>query len=198
MTKELCIWCGSLTASDLCDACAIEDKERGYRFTALVRFISGRGIKVVEHESLETWKEVSKTPDFYDAPFCKNIGIRWNGREIHYHGRIPWPTLLHEAGHLLCCKKNPQASSDYDFLGWELRVCYRLKLPLYDWYLDNEGYSVNWDPESESGEDYSSIGDIPFGSADWIKFVQQHLLQQIPEFPSGFTMPPKEAQLEGP
>lgn len=124
----------------------------------LVPYLRNKGISVV-------WRE-----DFNDAdgiamaPFTKGLGIHAERMEIHALMDTPWPSVLHEAGHLLWGTK--------DDLGWEIDVCIHLGMSQKAWRIDNQGTGIGlWNGRFEAISDFSK------NPRQWRRFRQEKITE---------------------
>ena len=114
------------------------------------------------------------------APFTSCLAIHWEAREVHYFAdnSVPWQYVLHEAGHILCSTAKPDDSEDVAFLGWEIAVAKKLRLPMSDFHHGNRDYGINYTAREGSvhGRDYyDTIGDFRPRSKDWREFVAHYV-----------------------
>ncbi len=134
----------------------------------LLAFLEQKGIKVVRHEEYH-WRHTVE--GFEEAPFTSaDLGVCWDRFEIHYRGDVPWPAMLHEAGHLLATQDPPKRSEEWKFFGWEIAVVHYLRLDLEEFYWNNRDYGINYQ-EAGDGEYYSELQDIPYDSPVFYSFI---------------------------
>lgn len=127
----------------------------------LVPYLRTKGISVV-------WREDFKDADRVTmAPFTQGLGIHADRMEIHALMDTPWPSVLHEAGHLLWGTKD-----DSVFLGWEIDVCIHLGMSQKAWRVDNMDTGIGaWNGRFRSIEYFSK------NPRQWRRFRQEKITE---------------------
>jgi hypothetical protein len=78
------------------------------------------------------------------APFSFKLGLDYRKKILYFSGECDEDSvghIIHEAGHLLACRKTPHKSDEYNFLGWEMALAIELDL-LGDWLHGQMNYGV--------------------------------------------------------
>ena len=84
------------------------------------------------------------------SPFSGFMGLDWDNGIIYYDirgmkyegNKYFCVGLIHELAHAVACEKKPQASSEYDFLGWEIIAADKVGISREDWIDGNGDYGV--------------------------------------------------------
>jgi hypothetical protein len=137
-----------------------------------VDYLRDQGVKVVQHEAYH-WRHTVE--GFEEAPFTSaDLGVCWDRFEIHYRGDVPWPAMLHEAGHLLATQDPPKRSEEWKFFGWEIAVVNWLRLSLEEFHWNNRDYAINYQ-DAGDGEYYGEVNDIPYDSPVFYSFLESRI-----------------------
>ena len=141
----------------------------------LLAYLAEKGVKVRFFESVLSIREEFDYDNsgYEPAPFKRGLGVRWAEKEIVAIEGMDWPSLVHEAGHILASKEPPQRSDEYAFLGWEFALCQHLGLPLREWYEQNRDYSLDYWIEGTIY--YSYVSELLFGSAEWDGLIEDRI-----------------------
>jgi hypothetical protein len=102
------------------------------------------------------------------APFNGSVAIAWKDKIILTMKDASWPSILHEAGHILC--NSPPGEDEFHFLGWEVSVVRYLKLSMKEWMKDNSGYIIDY---KDGDITYETIGDLKDNTSSKNKFFYE-------------------------
>lgn len=146
----------------------------------LTRYLHKQGVEVVRYRLYSDLKLACQNLELMVAPFTACLAIHWEAREIHYYpvDAVPWPLMLHEAGHILCSTDKPDDSEEIEFLGWELAVVKKLRLPMRHFQGSNREYGINHiarEGPTHGSDYYDTIGDFKLRSKDWRQFVAHYI-----------------------
>ena len=145
----------------------------------LDRFLADHKVEIVRYVRFSDWLLALEDADhpLSQAPFTQNLAIQWESKQLHFFGTQPWPSLLHEAGHILCSKVPPnhRDADDISFLGWELAVMKHLQLPMKHWHKSNDEYGISGGEWQTPEDNYDEIGQLPFGKAPFKRFVRYYV-----------------------
>lgn len=91
----------------------------------------------------------NRYPDFGDAPFIDGLAISYKNKKLLVQDAVQVPHVvddllggaIHELGHIVACRKEPDDSSDSDFLGWEYLTAVRLRLTR-EWHRSMRHYGT--------------------------------------------------------
>lgn len=119
------------------------------------------------------WPEINgievDEDDFYISPFSSfQLGIVWKSKIVIYYGKVLWPEVIHEMGHIFCSHLPPNKSSEWQFFGWEYCLAMMINSDMEDWYKSNSNYNTE------------DIGEQEFGSLSHIK--KQEIINERIEF----------------
>jgi hypothetical protein len=98
--------------------------------------------------SEEEYAKLKEQEGFSDAPFtCGDLGILWADKRIVYTSRVEilGSEIIHEMGHVFADLHHPlsgEGPEEIDFLGWEILVARKVKIPLDSWFYNNRDYCV--------------------------------------------------------
>ncbi len=76
--------------------------------------------------------------------FSSTLSLDYRKKILYFTGKCDEDSvghIIHEAGHILACKKTPDDSHEYEFLGWEMALTIELDL-LGDWLHGQMDYTV--------------------------------------------------------
>lgn len=112
----------------------------------LLRFAKRHNV-AMKHVSDAEYQRCQEDIDFSDAPFTDGMGVYWRSKILVYTDQTKWYELVHDLGHLLASNDTPDQSTEYDFLGWEMRLTMTLDATkgLKDWRDGNNAYMVELD-----------------------------------------------------
>lgn len=78
------------------------------------------------------------------APFSYALSLDYSKKTMYFNGGCDVDSvghIIHEAGHLLACRRTPAKSDEYAFLGWEMALAMELDL-LGDWLHGQMDYGI--------------------------------------------------------
>lgn len=118
----------------------------------LLQFLLALDVTVVFKSGIEWQRLLMKPSRLKLAPFSGDVGICWEDRTICAYDSTPWPSILHEAGHLVGTDQVPDLCDESLFLGWEWAVVKYLKLSEDEFLSSNQEYVIDWhDPSIPDG-----------------------------------------------
>lgn len=129
----------------------------------LARFLEREfGVFIVE----VGWEEMRLLwllPDFSSAPFEPNkLGVFGSQKIIVATADAPMSGFTHEAGHMVACPGNIYDSDELSWLGWELQVARRARIPIGEWAHENEAYSLEFEIGDSHLSDVEDVVANPF------------------------------------
>lgn len=111
-------------------------------------------------------------PGFYSAPFePSKLGVFGSLKIIVATADAPMSGFTHEAGHMVACSGNIFHSNELSWLGWELQVARRARIPIGEWAYENRDYSLNCEIGGVHLSDVSEVVANP--SKLWGPFSRQ-------------------------
>ena len=106
-------------------------------------------------------------PGYYSAPFTgERLGINWERRQVIYSGRVLWPGIIHEMGHVFVDRSylSSWSAEEYDkdtefsWFGWEYLMARKVGGVMQDFYYHNNHYGVDWtSPEGDVFHDFEAV-----------------------------------------
>lgn len=90
-------------------------------------------------------KIVSPYSSLLNAPFSAMIGLNYKKKVIYLTEDEDDNSIggfIHEAGHVLACPYKPEASNEFDFLGWEIAMAISCDV-LPEWLHGQRDYVVD-------------------------------------------------------
>lgn len=106
----------------------------------------GGSLELISEDEHSKLKE---REDFSEAPFTHaDLGVLWAEKRIVYTARVEVQAteIIHEMGHVFADKSAPDDNSEseeIDFLGWEIQVARKVRVPLDVWFQNNKDYIVD-------------------------------------------------------
>ena len=88
---------------------------------------------------------------FSPAPFGCYCGVHYRDRAVILGAPLREhlvAEVIHEMGHVFASRKSPDASEEFDFLGWEMATARHVGLPWAAWRRGSKNYQL-WDIRRE-------------------------------------------------
>lgn len=117
------------------------------------------GVHVVEVDQ-QPFRVLAAHGDMNESPFEPDrLGIYVHQHIIVATADAPLSGFTHEAGHLVACPRHVFDSNELDWLGWELQVARRARIPIGEWARENRNYLLQFELKGEWLDEVSDVVD---------------------------------------